>query len=288
MSLELCILGSGSSGNSTLLRSRRGRMLIDIGFGPRSTAKRLAGTGVAVEEITAICLTHLDHDHFNRNWIHTIIRQAIRVYCHHSLIQPILDGIDRDGCRDELPARLRSLMHPFDGDPFAPLEDVRAQAISLPHDRAGSHGFVVESSDCRLGYATDLGSVPAALFDLFDNLDVLALECNYDPRMQMTSDRPWVLKQRVMGGAGHLSNQQSFAAVRHILNRCEKRGEPLPAHIVLLHRSRQCNCPDLVRSVFSQDARIPERLILAEQHERSEWIRARRPERLSDTVSGVA
>lgn len=274
MSLELCILGSGSSGNSTLVRSPAGMMLIDIGFGPRTTAKRLAGTGAGIEDISAVCLTHLDSDHFNRNWMNTIARQGIRVHCHRKLVEPILYCARADGLKDDLLDRLGSLLQPFDGDPFAPLPDLHVQPIPLPHDVAGSHGFVIRSADCRVGYATDLGSVPPMLFDHFDDLDVLALESNYDPQMQMASDRPWILKRRVMSDCGHLSNQQSFATVRHILNRCQKNGSPLPAHIVLLHRSRQCNCPELVRSLFRQDARIAERLILAEQHERTEWIRA--------------
>jgi hypothetical protein len=48
----------------------------------------------------------------------------------------------------------------------------------------------------------------------------------------------------------------------------------LPQHVVLLHRSRQCNCPELLRSLFSRDARIASRLTLAEQYSRTEWIRA--------------
>ena len=54
-----------------------------------------------------------------------------------------------------------------------------------------------------------------------------------------------------------------------MLDRCVR----LPAHIVLLHRSRECNCPALVRKLFSRDARIADRLTLAEQFERSEWLR---------------
>jgi hypothetical protein len=78
-----------------------------------------------------------------------------------------------------------------------------------------------------------------------------------------------------MGGAGHLSNEQAFDAVRGILDRAEKRRRRLPRHIVLLHRSRDCNCPRLVRKFFSRDARIAPRLTLAEQFERSEWLRIR-------------
>jgi phosphoribosyl 1,2-cyclic phosphodiesterase len=249
-------------------------MLIDIGLGPRSTAGRLAGTGVAVEDIRAICLTHLDGDHFNRNWFKTIVKQSIRVFCHESLVERILAAAG-DGLFTQT-TQLRSLIRPFDDQSIAPLDGLHVQPIRLPHDVAGSHGFVLEHQGCRVGYATDLGSVPADLFELFDDLDLLALESNYDPQMQMASPRPWMLKQRVMGGSGHLSNQQSFAAVRHILNRAEKNGHPLPSHIVLLHRSRECNCPEIVRRMFAADPRIAARLVLAEQNASTGWIRPSR------------
>jgi hypothetical protein len=94
--------------------------------------------------------------------------------------------------------------------------------------------------------------------------------------MEMASDRPWSLKQRVMGGHGHLSNQQAYAAIKSILDLTEKRHgrEHLPRHIVLLHRSRQCNCPKIVRRLFEQDQRIKPRLLLTEQFESTPWLRA--------------
>ena len=49
----------------------------------------------------------------------------------------------------------------------------------------------------------------------------------------------------------------------------------LPRHIVLLHRSRECNCPKLLRKLFERDNRIASRLTLAEQFARSEWLRMR-------------
>ena len=67
MSLELCVLGSGSAGNSTLVRGPWGAFLIDAGFGPRTTAQRLSGTGVELAHLQAILLTHHDLDHFNPN-----------------------------------------------------------------------------------------------------------------------------------------------------------------------------------------------------------------------------
>jgi hypothetical protein len=93
--------------------------------------------------------------------------------------------------------------------------------------------------------------------------------------MQLNSDRPAFLKRRIMGGKGHLSNAESLAAVRQILDQAERQGRSLPGHIVLLHRSRQCNCPKLLQALFSADHRIKERLVLAEQNRPTPWLHAR-------------
>jgi hypothetical protein len=91
--------------------------------------------------------------------------------------------------------------------------------------------------------------------------------------MQLDSARPWFLKNRIMGGRGHLSNEQALDAVRAILDRSEQQQSRLPRHIVLLHRSRQCNCPKRLRDLFSADPRIIGRLTLAEQFEPTGWLR---------------
>ncbi len=121
------------------------------------------------------------------------------------------------------------------------------------------------------------GGVPAKLVEMFCGVDVLALESNYDVEMERNSDRPWFLKRRIMGGKGHLSNEQAFAAVTRILDATERRHGRgrLPGKIVLLHRSRECNCPQVLRRLFEGDARIRERLVLAEQGEPTGWIRLR-------------
>src|SRR4051812_29319032 len=90
MSIEMCVLASGSSGNCTAVRAPAGVILIDAGLGPRTTAQRLRGTGVSVADVSAICLTHLDHDHFNRNWLGTILTRGVRVFCHLNRVDDLL------------------------------------------------------------------------------------------------------------------------------------------------------------------------------------------------------
>jgi phosphoribosyl 1,2-cyclic phosphodiesterase len=251
-------------------------VLIDAGLGPRTTAQRLSDTGITVGDVSAICVTHLDRDHFSFDWLETILQQQIRVFCH---ADRVADVIRYAGERMPDTAALRDLEQLIvgfaSGQSFEALDGLRFEAILLAHDDDGCHGFVAEGFGWRVGYATDLGHVPESLIEQFCGLNVLCLESNYDPDMQSESSRPEFLKRRIMGGRGHLSNRQAFEAVKRVLDRCEARGVPLPEHIVTLHRSRQCNCPKLLRSVFSRDARMHQRLTLAEQFVRTAWLRPR-------------
>jgi phosphoribosyl 1,2-cyclic phosphodiesterase len=267
MSLELCILASGSAGNCTILRSGRGVVLIDAGIGPRTAAKRMSGTGVLPADVRAICLTHLDRDHFSPTWFDTIERNGIRLFCHESRRGDLAARLQEAGCEAPL--------HTFNGHSFEPVDGVEFRAVSLEHDAEGSHGFLIESDGVRVGYATDLGRVPASLLEAFCGVDLLALESNYDHDMELSSERPWFLKHRIMGGRGHLSNAQAFEAICAILDRCQRRRRRLPQHIVLLHRSRQCNCPKLMRTLFESDPRVGSRLTVAEQYVRTEWLALR-------------
>lgn len=271
--LELCVLGSGSGGNASVVRSPGGVLMIDCGLGPRTFGKRLAlavaneSVPVTLDDVTAICLTHLDSDHFNVNWLATLERRDIPVYCAASRSREV---------------RARALerghtiaIHTFDDDePFEPVPGIRVTPTACAHDRTGSHAFRLDGLKGAIGYATDLGHVPAALLERFCELDVLAIESNYDRQMQVDSPRPFFLKQRIMNGGGHLSNAEAYAAVRELFDRCEAAGRCVPRHVVLLHRSRECNCPDLLRKFFSRDKRLAGRLTLSDQFEPTPWLRA--------------
>jgi phosphoribosyl 1,2-cyclic phosphodiesterase len=264
MSLELCVLASGSSGNCAAVRTPAGTLLIDFGIGPRQVAQRL-GSEI---DLAGVCLTHLDSDHFNTAWLPTLSRRRIPIFCHRDRVADVREATVRKMCSVEIV--------PFYGEAFEPIAGISMSPISLRHDAEGSHGFLIDGHGGRIGYATDLGKVPDELIERFVDLDVLAIESNYDQQMQIDSPRPWFLKQRIMGGRGHLSNAQALSAVRQILTRHESRAARLPAHIVLLHRSREANCPVRLRNLFSRDVRIAPRLVLAEQQTATPWLRADR------------
>jgi phosphoribosyl 1,2-cyclic phosphodiesterase len=154
-----------------------------------------------------------------------------------------------------------------------PFRNVIPVLVTGTH-RAAIPARIRSTADVELFRLRALGHIPPYFFDRFRDLDCMAVESNYDPKMQADSPRPWFLKRRITGGHGHLSNPKALAAIRNLLDRARQ----LPDHIVLLHRSQACNCPELVRKLFSADLRIAPRLTLAQQHERSPWLgRTHRP-----------
>ena len=262
---RLCVLGSGSGGNSAVVCFGASAMLIDIGFGPLTIKQRLAARKVRLEEIGAVCLTHLDHDHFRPHWVTTLLKLKMRVFVHRWHRQ------DLESFPDGVRLIRAGLVRVFEDEPFEPLADVTVRPLRLAHDTKGTCGFRIETIGGHVGYATDLGHVPGRLIDHFTGVEVLAIESNYDPQMQLASDRPLFLKRRIMGRRGHLSNEEAFGAVCRILDQSPNGN---PRHIVLLHSSAQCNRPALVREVFAQDDRVRSRLRLAEQHRPSPWLSA--------------
>lgn len=255
---SLCVLASGSAGNcSVLATARDGVMrlcLIDLGLSPRRTVRLLHGVGLRMDQVDDVILTHLDADHFYPGWLRVLPRHTtLRLHRRHAGAAG-LSGLF--GPRPEV----------FEGE-FALRDGMVVRSILAAHDVKGvaalrfGAGGAGGSDEWSLGFATDIGRADARLVEHLRGVDVLAIESNYCPRMQEASDRPPFLKQRIMGGSGHLSNQQAVEAIGRIGPR---------RHVVLLHLSRQCNDPELVAQKHRGAAY---ELTIASQHEATAWIR---------------
>jgi len=241
VTLEFAVLGSSSAGNTSVLRvtsgAQRTQILIDGGLSPRTVRGHLAVLGFDPSETAAVLFTHFDHDHAKNGWGKVAMSTGMRLFCSSSHVQA---------------ARARGYpdvaIAPFDargaGFEFGAL---RIAPCETPHDDGSTVAFRIATDAGTLGFATDLGRVSRALTDFLRGAHVLAFESNYDPLMQKQSSRPQFLKDRIMGGRGHLSNAECLAAVREIA-----WPQP-PERVVLLHLSRDCNCPKLVRALWERE-----------------------------------
>lgn len=253
----LCVLASGSRGNCSVLvvpdGGTRRVILLDAGLSPRRTRFLLAELGIDLWEIDAVVLTHLDTDHAHLGWAAMPqLRAPFFVHASHR------GRAERLGLAHHHTRLFRETFHIG--------ERVRVEPELLEHDALGVVAFrvIIGTSGAEhqavLSYATDIGRPSPALARHIEDADTLAIESNYCPVMQKNSGRPAFLQRRIMGGSGHLSNEQCLELVRGAAPRAE---------VVFLHLSQQCNNPELVRSLHAD---APYRLTLTCQHRRTEWV----------------
>ncbi len=255
---RLCVLASGSRANCSVLEinadGRRRVCLIDAGLSPGKTTKSLNEMGISASEITDVFVTHMDMDHFHPGWARQRrLPGVLRLHKRH------VSRADRLGLLGQktLPFEDGPVELGRPGElPFAIIEPVL-----LSHDSDGCAAFrFTFRGERSLGFATDLGRVTRRLTDHLAGVDVLAIESNYCPEMQRNSDRPEFLKRRIMGGSGHLSNQEAAKAVAQIRPR---------EHVVFLHLSQQCNDPGAVASMHEG---ADYAFTIADQHDPTRWI----------------
>lgn len=271
-SIAFRVFGSGSRGNATLVRFAAGdepdgddaarHVLIDAGFSPRRLTGFLAAEGLTPADLGGIVITHADRDHFHPGCAAMVERHHVPVHVHlrhrSRLVHHGVTG-----------RTLRLFQH----EPFAVAGDdaaaPRIAPVMCAHDDTGSAAFLVEYGGSRLGWATDLGRVPGRLLEEFRDLDAVAIESNYDLPRQRASGRPEFLRQRITGGAGHLANEQALDAVLAI----DAASPGGLGHVVLLHLSRDCNCPEHVRELWRERAaHLAPRLLITEQDAPAPWI----------------
>lgn len=267
---RLCVLASGSKGNCSVLdvpatgEWARRVILIDAGLSPSRTRQMLHQRGIRPDEVNEIVFTHLDSDHCHPGWINALRpgsvtgswRATLRMHRMH------MGRAERMGL-------LYARSEPFE-DVFEPAPGVMMRSMMLAHDQLGVAVLrctitLADRAAASLGFATDLGHVNAGLIEHLRGVDTLAIESNYCPLMQANSGRPEFLQRRIMGGAGHLSNEQSAMAVSRI---GPKR------NLVLLHLSQECNEPAIAmghhrRFVQSGGGRC---CVVSSQHEPTGWV----------------
>ncbi|MCA9279695.1 MAG: hypothetical protein H6815_09920 [Phycisphaeraceae bacterium] len=218
----------------------------------------MAAMGIKPSQIRAAFVTHLDSDHFRLSW-QRALPSGCRIYMHKSHARSAASR-----------RMLKRAITPFsarDDERLDVFPDMTMRAVLASHDDLGVASFRFDFTGSRtgqasLGFATDLGRVPDSIVDINYAVDVMALESNYCPIMQRASGRPVFLKDRIMGGSGHLSNEQSSEAMNSIKPK---------STAVLLHLSRECNTPDRAREVHSRD-NPPHNIVITSQFEQTPWI----------------
>lgn len=231
-------LQSGSNGNAIYVEAGDTRLLFDAGISAVCARRRMAAHGRDPHDLDALFISHEHGDHIRCAGVfHRMFNVPIYITRKTHL-----------ACRVDL-GKLSDVRYFTAGDTIT-LDGVSVRTVSTAHDAADGVAFVVEAAGRRLGVLTDLGHPFAELANVLGYVDAAYLECNYDPDMLEAGPYPRVLKRRISGGAGHLSNDEAAELVRAC-------GKSRPSWIATAHLSAENNHPELAlatcQRVLGQD-----------------------------------
>ena len=252
-------LGSGSSGNATVIQARSEatitHLLVDCGLGIRQLDARLAQSGMLAEQIDAIFITHEHGDHIGCAR-QLALRERIPVWMSHGtyteLGEPDFGGLLRIAC-DAQPIEVGAL---------------QVLPFTVPHDAREPLQLTCTDGATRLGILTDLGHATAHVLEQLAGCTSLLLECNHDPALLAASTYPPFLKRRVGGAYGHLAN----AAAAEIARAVQWVGL---RQVVAAHLSEQNNRPELARRALAHALGCAEAdVLVADGPSGSGWLDA--------------
>jgi phosphoribosyl 1,2-cyclic phosphodiesterase len=223
--MKICVLGSSSSGNSTLIWTKKTSILVDAGFSAREIASRLKSIDFDPNDLDGILLSHEHTDH-TRGADVLSRRFNIPVYANpttYSAVKNLKKITEKKEYRSHKEFKIGEL---------------RITPLVVPHDASEPNAFIIKNKKKKITMATDLGTPTPIFFQLADNSDLYIFESNYDKNMLLNGMYPRFLKKRIHSDFGHLSNTTSARTLKQVAGTSTK-------YVLLAHLSENNNTPDL-------------------------------------------
>ena len=253
--MKVCVLSSGSKGNSTLVITDKVKILIDLGTTTSYVEAALNNLNVDVKEISHILITHSHVDH--------IIGLKVFIKRYNPVI------LVTEDMKNVLEKELGNFRYEYYEDKKAIIGDLTVNVIKTSHDAEESIGFVLTNNNSSMVYITDTGYINQKYFKILSNNNLYVLESNHDIKMLMDGSYPYYLQQRVRGDKGHLSNKQASDYL------CKFIGDNT-RKIVFAHISEHNNSYEKVIETFNEelsknDMKFDD-VLIAKQNEATEVI----------------
>ncbi len=242
--MRFTVLGSGSTGNCMLISSETTNILVDAGMSAREIAKRLAAVGVTPDWLDGILVTHEHGDHIGGLRV-LLSSVECPVYISARTEDAYYDTRSGGTNGDSESAKRRSAMkdrvETIDSHREFRIGDIDLEPFSVPHDAADNFGFVARAGGVRVATLMDFGHITPLIREKLKGCDAVVVESNHSRDMLRTcSVYTWELKQRIMSGTGHLSNEDLSDWLTNDFDGTAR-------DIVLAHLSQRANEPNLAR-----------------------------------------
>jgi phosphoribosyl 1,2-cyclic phosphodiesterase len=234
MSLFITALASGSNGNCYYVGNEKEAVLVDAGVSCKEIEKRMSRLHLSMQKVKAIFISHEHSDHIKG--VAVLSRKyKLPVYITTATLRHGRLWLDKE------------LIYSFNDIEPTFIGELMITAFPKHHDAADPYSFMITCKGVRIGVFTDLGTPCNRLLHHFSQCHAAFLESNYDEHMLESGSYPYVLKRRISGDKGHLSNKQALEVfTRH--------RPSYMSHLFLSHLSKNNNCPTLVSKLFNEHA----------------------------------
>ena len=224
---RFCTFASGSKGNAALLSAGETHILIDMGISCRRICQSLGNLGLTSEDLSAILITHEHNDHISglATYIKKYKTPIITTSATARQIAYRIAGVERQ-------------LKCVEWGEQCEFGEIAVTVLESSHDCAGSCAFHMDTPGGRFGYLTDTGYIPGETARALMGAKFLVLESNHDVEMVRSGPYPYLLKERVLGMRGHLSNE---VAATFAVDTARAGTQT----IVLAHLSRENNTPSI-------------------------------------------
>lgn len=250
--MKICVLASGSKGNSSYIETDKTKSLVDLGMSAGYIAKSLKSIGVDPSEIQRVFITHAHTDHV----------AGLKVFLKK--YHPVVYLTKK--MEEELGFEIEDKVYIDDN---TSIDDLDVIVIKTSHDAADSNGYVFSSGGKSIVYITDTGYIHVKNFEKLKNKSLYVFESNHDVRLLREGKYPYYLQQRILSDKGHLSNKDSAYYLSNFIG--DKTEQ-----IILIHLSEENNRPEvalktLLDTLEKKGVRVPN-IEIAMQRESTELI----------------
>ncbi|MCB9498843.1 MAG: MBL fold metallo-hydrolase [Bacillales bacterium] len=231
--MKFSVLGSSSGGNATYLEHNGKKYLIDCGFGIRYILSRMNDLNIKADHLDGIFISHEHSDHI----------AGLSSVSNHFNSPIFMSKKTYKGLRFEEKEKISPILLSFfnSGEEFT-TDSLKVFPFPVSHDASDPVGFkFTDENEKTLVYLTDTGCFIS--YDKISNADAYIIESNHEPEMLLLSNRPWVLKNRILSDSGHLSNDDSAKTFGSLMGDKTKLA-------VLFHLSNECNTKELATLAY--------------------------------------
>ena len=233
---NFCSLYSGSSGNCLFIESDNTKLLIDAGVSLKKIEEGLNSINIDPSSIDAILVTHEHSDHI-KSLGNLSKKFDIPVFANKETFDAMPKQIEKISDKN---------IKNFKVNEKFCIKDIEINPFSIHHDAANPCGFNFFNNDKKISTATDIGHIDNSILSKLEGSSFILLESNYDPEVLKYTKYPFVLKQRIAGPNGHLSNNMAGKVINYLLNN--------GLHTAMLgHLSKESNFPALAYQTVADE-----------------------------------